>query len=230
MTRAGHIRGLGFRDFFLALLSCVVLLSLLSGGLYSQSNTGTLRGTVLDSSGSVVPAAQITLTNVETGVKLDTVTNQAGEYAFEFLQGGQYRLNAQVPGFKQFDRSGVLIETAKLVRVDISLETGEIQQTVEVTAQTSQVDTDSSTLNMTVSNTLFTELPNSTRDPRTLVALLPGYTNAQPLGTSHHVLHERRAGRIRSLLRRRRQRGKSCSGTATSLFSRTSTPSRRSGF
>ncbi len=176
MTRAGHIRGLGFRDFSRALLSCVVLLSLLSAGLYSQSITGTLRGTVLDSSGSVVPAVNITLTNVETGVKLDTVTNQAGEYAFEFLQGGQYRLNAQVPGFKQFERSGVLIETAKLVRVDISLETGEIQQTVEVTAQTSQVDTDSSTLNMTVSSALFMELPNSTRDPRTLSALLPGFS------------------------------------------------------
>jgi hypothetical protein len=145
---------------------------------------GTLRGTVLDSSGSVVPAVKITLTNVETGVKLDTVTNQAGEYAFEFLQGGQYRLNAQVPGFKQFERSGVLIEAAKLVRVDISLETGALQQTVEVTARTSQVDTDSSTMNMTVSNTLFTEIPNSSRDPYTLVALLPGYTNFQPSGSS----------------------------------------------
>ena len=131
MTRAGHIRGLGFRDFSRALLSCVVLLSLLSGRLYSQSNTGTLRGTVLDSSGSVVPAVKITITNVETGVKLDSVTNQAGEYAFEFLQSGEYKLNTQVPGFKEFNHSGVLIESAKLVRVDISLETGQLQQTVE---------------------------------------------------------------------------------------------------
>jgi hypothetical protein len=99
----------------------VALLSLLSGRIYSQSNTGTLRGTVLDSSGSVVPAARITLGNVETGVKFETVANESGEYAFEFLQGGQYRLSAQVQGFKQFNRTGVLIEAAKLVRVDISL-------------------------------------------------------------------------------------------------------------
>ena len=184
MTCTKSIRGLRSRGFFVALLPCVVLLSLLSGPLYSQSNTGTLRGTVLDSSASVIPAAQISITNVETGVKLDTVTNQAGEYAFEFLQGGQYRLIAQVPGFRQFDRSGVLIETAKLVRVDISLETGEIQQKVEVSAQTLQVDTDSATLNTTVSNALFTELPNSTRDPHTLVALVPGYTNASPPAVS----------------------------------------------
>jgi hypothetical protein len=165
----------------------VALLSLLSGRIYSQSNTGTLRGTVLDSSGSVVPAARITLGNVETGVKFETVANESGEYAFEFLQGGQYRLSAQVQGFKQFNRTGVLIEAAKLVRVDISLETGEIQQSVEVSAQTLQVDTDSSTLNTTVNNALFTELPSSSRDPRSLVALVPGYassgsTNGGPSG------------------------------------------------
>ena len=183
MTHTRSIRGLRGRECFVVFSACVLLLSLLSGRLYSQSNTGTLRGTVLDSSASVIPAAQISITNVETGVKLDTVTNQAGEYAFEFLQSGQYKLIAQVPGFRQFERSAVLIETAKLVRVDITLETGELQQKVEVSAQTSQVDTDSATMNMTVSNKLFTELPNSTRDPHTLVSLLPGYTNAMPSGS-----------------------------------------------
>jgi hypothetical protein len=142
----------------------------------AQSNLGTIRGTARDQSGAVVPNAKITVTNVATGIQTPTKTNESGEYNVEFLQPGNYTVEAQLAGFKAFARSGILVETAKLVRADVLLETGDVSQSVEVSAQSTQVDTDSSMLTTSVNNTLLTELPISNRDPRSTMALIPGST------------------------------------------------------
>src|SRR5689334_858301 len=79
----------------------------------AQETRGSLSGIVTDSSGAVVPAANLTLTNVETGVALTAVANEAGLYRFLFLNPGQYKLVVTMEGFKTFERSGIRVNVSE---------------------------------------------------------------------------------------------------------------------
>ena len=72
--------------------------------VFGQANTGGIRGVVSDSSGAVVPGAKIVVTNVRTGVQSSSSTDNLGAYLFEFLPPGEYRIEAEVAGFKKFIR------------------------------------------------------------------------------------------------------------------------------
>src|ERR1700754_1979221 len=88
------------RKSFSVGLACLLALSFLSAALFAQTNTGSIRGTVADATGALVPNATVVLTNTGTGVRAEQVSNQAGEYLFEFLAPGQYSVQSQVSGFK----------------------------------------------------------------------------------------------------------------------------------
>src|SRR5579862_4631044 len=94
--------------------------------LFGQANTASIRGTVTDASGAVVPGAQIILTR--TGVKASDKTNAAGEYLFEFLPPGTYQVESQVAGFKTFVRGGIVLDLARQLRIDIGLEAGQLTE------------------------------------------------------------------------------------------------------
>jgi protocatechuate 3,4-dioxygenase beta subunit len=83
---------------------------------FGQGNTGTIVGTVTDPSGAVVPNATVQLTNVRTGVQTTAVTDNFGNYTAPFLQPGEYRVTAEVPGFKTFVREGVVLEVLRQLR------------------------------------------------------------------------------------------------------------------
>ncbi len=115
---------------------CVFKAMLLSGALAAyvlgQANTASIRGTVADSSGAVVPHAKILLTNTGTGVQVTDQTNDAGEYVFQFLPPGSYRVETEVNGFKKFVRENIVLDLGRQLRIDVSLEPGQITQTVDV--------------------------------------------------------------------------------------------------
>ena len=101
---------------------------------FSQSTNATVSGTVLDPAGARVPNVQVMAENVNTGVVLTTMTNEAGVYVFPSVQPGIYRLTAQFPGFKTYVLNGITVNVSARMTINIPLELTAAQETVEVAA------------------------------------------------------------------------------------------------
>jgi hypothetical protein len=107
----------------------------------AQTYTATVRGTVTDASGAVVPGAIVTLTNTEQNRPYSFNTNQAGEYVLVQVPPGSYSLTVKAPGFKSYQRTGLTFEVAQVVAIDIVMEVGAITEAIDVTAQAPLLET-----------------------------------------------------------------------------------------
>jgi Carboxypeptidase regulatory-like domain len=145
-----------------------------SSTLWGQANTASIRGIVTDPSGGVIVGAQVTLVNTGTGVQSVTKTNPAGEYLFEFLSPGTYKIEVHFAGFKTFTRENIGLDLARQLRIDVGLEPGQVTETINVEAQAPVVDTENGALGTTVQNQMVTELPLLTRNPQSLELLGAG--------------------------------------------------------
>jgi len=113
---------------------------------FAQGTTGTLRGQVLDPTGAAVANAQITATNIETGVSTKSVTTSAGTYSFPSLLPGRYSVTVYVAGFKKYIKNDVTVLAGQDNVADAALELGVATETIEVSAGAVQVQTTSSSL------------------------------------------------------------------------------------
>jgi hypothetical protein len=113
-------------------LFCVVSGCWFAGFALSQTFNASLGGTVADSSGALIPNAVVTATGIETGVITKTTTNNSGTYEFPSLQEGNYRVAAQVAGFKEFVYQRVVLDVGAQVRLNFTLTVGAANTTVEV--------------------------------------------------------------------------------------------------
>jgi hypothetical protein len=138
-------------------------LALLSAALGAQVYYGTIRGTALDPTGAVVPNVKVTITNQATNVSTEFVTNNVGNYAAPNLIPGMYRVTATSPGFKKFTAEDVQLLAAADYRVDLRLETGDVQESVTVTEGAQLVETEVGTIAEVTENYVFTNMAiNST--------------------------------------------------------------------
>src|SRR5262245_23681979 len=119
---------------------CPLVISAQMG--WSQAVTGTLLGTVTDTSGAVVPNANVTATEVNTRISSRTSTTAEGLYTIPYLQPGTYRIEVEMPGFNKFARENVELKVASSVRVDATLEPGNVSEVVEVKAESPLLQTD----------------------------------------------------------------------------------------
>ena len=119
---------------------------------FAQTTFGSIVGTVTDASGAPVADAQVTLTNIGTNEKRPATTSDTGLYQFVNLPPGQYRLDVEKTGFKKEARTSVTVATASTVRIDFALQVGELNQTVEVTAQTPLLQAETSSLGQVIDN------------------------------------------------------------------------------
>ena len=140
----------------------------------AQSYTGRILGTVTDSSGGVVAGATVVIADVQRGVKRTLSTDPAGEYAAPGLLPGTYTVRVEAQGFKSAERSNIQLEVAKDAPIDFMLQTGDVTQTVQVTAQVPLIDVTSSTLGGTLSNEEINDLPLNGRNYENLLQLRPG--------------------------------------------------------
>jgi hypothetical protein len=133
-----------------------------------------LQGTVTDPQGAVVPDADVTLTNKETGRALQAKTNGSGVYNFNGLAPSSYSMKVEKSGFKQkfLDNIQVLAEQANAV--DVALEVGQSTDTVTVTDATPSIDTETANVSGTVTAREYQALPSFGRDPFQLLQLAPG--------------------------------------------------------
>ena len=147
---------------------------LLSPSLYAQRDTGTIVGTVTDPSGAVVPGVNITIRNVDTNATFSTVTDGTGNYAAPLLRSGTYELGAELPGFKKQTKSGVQLNVQDRLKVDFTLEVGDVSEVVEVIGAVPRTQTETSSLGHVVSGKTITELPLNGRNFARLAAIVPG--------------------------------------------------------
>ncbi|MBI3471842.1 MAG: TonB-dependent receptor [Candidatus Solibacter usitatus] len=158
----------------LRFVRCTVGLCVLASTLFGQGNTGSILGAVTDPSGAIVSGGKVSVTNVNTGVKVETITDSVGNYLFNFLSPGPYKVEAEVAGFKKFLRENINLEIARQLRIDIPLETGQVTETVNVNAQTPLLETETGTLASTVENRQVVGLPSLGRNPQDFRLLVPG--------------------------------------------------------
>src|SRR5437870_4796345 len=131
---------------------CILLATMIvpAGLAWAQAVNGTLLGTVTDSSGGTVPNAQISIKETNTGVSRTTKTGDAGYYVFPDVPPGTYAIAVEMPGFKREVRSGVDVQVNQTARVDLTLQPGNVTETVTVVAEAALLQTDRSDTNTKV--------------------------------------------------------------------------------
>src|SRR5262245_60982937 len=157
------------------LAALAILCLLLPIGLIAQSVNGTVGGSVEDSSHALIPGVTVTLTNTGTGVVATTISNESGSYAFSSVPPGTYKVVASLPGFKTSTFSNVLVGTSAQVRMNFTMEIGEISSQVEVAVSSEQLLTESSaSIGDVLSLDKLRELPSVNGDVLDLVRIEPG--------------------------------------------------------
>ncbi len=166
------------------LLKFVVLMAgivLLTAPMLGQTFYGSVVGTVTDTAGAAMPGVEVTLTNNGTSAVHTATTSGVGTYRFVNLQPGNYKVEAEQAGFKHFTRDNVTVEVESTMRVDVSMEVGDVAETIEVTAEAPLMKTESADMSEVVSGRSVEELPLNGRNVLNLAALVPGVV---PQGSS----------------------------------------------
>jgi hypothetical protein len=138
--------------------------------------TAGLNGTVADSTGALVQGARVTVTNVDTGAKRDTETNEDGLYQFPLLQPGNYMLAVQKEGFKQVTQDGVRLELNQVARIDFKMTLGAVSETVEVQSAAPLLESSTSSVGQVIETKAVSDLPLNGRNFAQLAILGPGVT------------------------------------------------------
>lgn len=151
----------------------VIGVMILAPAAWGQA-TGSILGTASDSSGGVVAGARVSATNVETNVSREVLTNSAGYYQIDNLLPGEYTITAEMVGFKKAIRPKFELQVAQSARVDVALEVGEVNQSVEVAGAAPLVNTVDASVGHVVGVRETRELPLNGRNYLQLAALVPG--------------------------------------------------------
>jgi hypothetical protein len=151
---------------------------LLAVSVCGQDARGTLLGRVTDTSGGLVPGAEVSVVSNRTGVAASTVTNDVGNYRLPFLIGDVYTLTVELPGFKRYVRQGIQIRVGDQVVLDVVLEVGEISEVVEVRAETPLLEAASPTAAQVIDQRRILALPLKGGNPQELVYMAPGVLKA----------------------------------------------------
>jgi hypothetical protein len=158
------------------LLGTILSVVLASVTLFAQSYTGRILGTITDQSGAALAGATVTVTDIARGTTRTITTDQAGAYVAPNLLPGSYKVRAEAKGFKSVERPNIELEVAKDALIDLSLPAGNVSETVQVTDEIPLLDTTSSTLGGTLSNSQINDLPLNGRNYENLLQLRPGVT------------------------------------------------------
>src|SRR5450756_80359 len=141
-----------FRFALVSLMSVPVL-------LFAQLDRGSIVGAVTDQTGAVVPEVKLQVRNAATGAAYAAVSNDTGQYSVPNLPAGPYTITFEANGFKKLVRSNLEVSVAGTLRADVRLEVGAVTDSVEVSAESARLATDSSTLGTSLTAAALTDLP-----------------------------------------------------------------------
>src|SRR5437870_733734 len=157
----------------LASVAKIVVLGISLGvfGWAQAVSTSQINGTVQDASGAVLPGAEITATQTDTGAVRMTVSNETGSYVLPGLPVGPYKLEVSLPGFRTFVQSGIVLQVNSSTAVNAVLNVGQVSETVEVQANAAMVETRSTGIGQVIENARILELPLVGRQVTDLIPL-----------------------------------------------------------
>src|SRR6266404_4985938 len=157
--------------WILVLLVAVLILPV---GLIAQEASGRIIGVVTDPSGSVIPNAKVTVTNVSTGITSETIAGADGGYQVLLLPAGSYKVTAEAAGFRKAVTSEQKLDIDRALKVDLKLEVGSTTETVQVEANASGVETVSAMISQVVTGNQIHTAPLNGRNVMDLATLMPG--------------------------------------------------------
>lgn len=158
----------------LFLVTCTLLFLIPASG-FAQATSGTLSGTVTDPSGAVIPNATVTITDADRGTTVTTTTNAEGFFTRTQLPNGRYNVKITANGFKTAQQNDLIVNIDRETKTSISLQTGEVQQAVQVVGNESPVlTTDRAEISTTIPSRQLEQLPTLSQNVTSLELLAPG--------------------------------------------------------
>jgi hypothetical protein len=152
----------------------LALLVMLAAGAAFAQDTGSVRGTVTDATGAIVPGATVTLQNEATRFNRNVVTDAKGAYYFGAVSPGVYTITVEIPGFKMASRKGFRINQREAAGFDVALEVGAQTERIEVTAQREMIQTQTGAREGLLTSEQIDNLSVVGRSPLELLRILPG--------------------------------------------------------
>ncbi|MGH9631246.1 MAG: carboxypeptidase regulatory-like domain-containing protein, partial [Bryobacteraceae bacterium] len=157
----------------------LITASLAAPVMHAQAVKGTLLGTITDSTGAVVPAAKVSISDVNTGIGRTVPANENGYYVFANLDAGVYRVQVEHPGFRTAVRDKIDVVVNSTVRVSFELQPGTVTETVNVEAAAPALQTDRSDTGRKIETRQISDMPLPfNRNFQSLINLVPGATRA----------------------------------------------------
>ncbi len=164
-------------NVLIRIFCCLLLLSTCSV-IGAQTITGSVRGTVTDPSGAVVPGAEITATNTATGVATHTTADRSGLYNIQFLPIGRYTIEATSKGFSTTSIAPFRLQIDQIAKIDVTLQVGKAATTVSVAASTAPIlNTENATLGTTISSNTLQNIPLNGQNVNFATMFVPGAVN-----------------------------------------------------
>src|SRR5664279_4746210 len=140
----------------------------------AQTPTGTIQGSVTDSSGAAIQGASITIVRTATNETRVVSSDSAGRFTIPFVQPGSYTVTVAASGFRSAKQENIVVEVAGTRPADFKLDVGTVSQSVQVSATTENLDVSSSSLGQTIQSETLLELPDNGRNPFDFAQLVPG--------------------------------------------------------
>ncbi len=159
----------GFRT---GVLAALVLLSILP----AAAQQAIVQGVVSDPSNSMIPGAQVKVTNTATGTTQSSMTNEQGFYSIPFLTPGTYKVEAGASGFATASIESLKLDVNQTARIDLTLKVGTVAETVEISAAAALIDAETSSVGQVIDNKRIVELPLNGRNYLDLARLTTGVT------------------------------------------------------
>lgn len=161
-------------SFSVARIAFVAVLALSGAGVRAQTFNATLVGQVTDQNGGAVPGASVTVVNTGTSASQTAATGEEGQYVIAQLPPGQYELRVEAAGFKTVVQTGLVLETDKTQRVNVTVEPGAVTDTITVVADAPVINTDTSDKGEVITPKQVQDLPLNGRNFTDLALLVPG--------------------------------------------------------
>ncbi|HWQ33194.1 MAG TPA: carboxypeptidase regulatory-like domain-containing protein [Blastocatellia bacterium] len=156
------------------ILTALLVLVFSSSLTLAQAVSGSIVGTVTDSSGAAVAGAKVTITEISTGISRNVETNADGGYVMPYLPPGTYKIEVEKQGFKKHLQENIQLSTGSTLRVNAALTVGNITETAEVTSEAPLLQTESADVSQSFEQKRIAELPINGRNFQSLITLIPG--------------------------------------------------------
>ena len=140
-------------------LTCLCVLLVQGRSAFGQVDEGAITGSIVDSTGAVIPNAQVTLLNTDQGITLETKSGADGGYNFSPVRAGHYQITVTANGFAKTTQKNVTVSVAQVVQVNVSLKLGAATETVEVNTAPPQLQTEEASVGQVIGGQEVNALP-----------------------------------------------------------------------